>query len=69
MILRIDLSEDIMDNFILFFNQFLSYILLMAIIVAVGAVGFVIGVKWWKANDAKTASETAEEKDGTVNEG
>ena len=52
-----------MNNFILFLNQFLSYILLMAIIVAVGAIGFVIGVKWRKAKDAKAAAATETESE------
>ena len=47
-----------MNNAILFFNQFISYIVLMAIIVAVGAAGFAIGVKWRKSNEAKTATQT-----------
>ncbi len=48
-----------MNNLILFLNQFLSYILLMAIIVAVGAVGFTVGVKWRKAKDAAAAASEA----------
>ncbi len=44
-----------MNNLILFVNSFLSYIVLMAIIVAVGAVGFTVGVKWRKSKDAKAA--------------
>ncbi len=44
-----------MNNLILFVNQFLSYIVVMAIIVVVGAIGFIIGVKWRKAKDAKAA--------------
>ncbi len=47
-----------MNNAILFLNQFISYIVLMAIIVAVGAAGFAVGVKWWKSNEAKTAAQT-----------
>ena len=49
-----------MNNLILFLNSFLSYIVLMAIIVAVGAIGFTIGVKWRKAKDAKQAALSQE---------
>ncbi|MCR5281947.1 MAG: hypothetical protein K6E18_01115 [Lachnospiraceae bacterium] len=45
-----------MNNLILFLNQFISYIVLMAIIVVVGAIGFAVGVKWWKSNEAKTSA-------------
>ena len=54
-----------MQNFILFTNQFLSYILLMAIIVVVGAIGFFVGVKWRKAKDAKAAVEAGGESEST----
>jgi hypothetical protein len=46
-----------MNNLILFLNEFLSYILLMIIIVAVAAVAMFIGIKWRKAKDAKAALE------------
>ena len=52
-----------MNNLILFTNQFLSYLLLMAIIVAVGAIGFVVGVKWRKAKDAKVAAQGEQESE------
>ena len=57
-----------MNNLILFLNTFLSYIVLMAIIVAVGAIGFTIGVKWRKAKDAKAAAEENEAAKETVSE-
>ena len=50
------------ENAILFFNQFLSYILLMAIIVVVGGIGFFVGVKWRKAKDAKAAAESGQQE-------
>ncbi|MCR5338811.1 MAG: hypothetical protein K6E75_09645 [Lachnospiraceae bacterium] len=53
-----------MNNLILFVNQFLSYILVMAIIVIIGGIGFVIGVKWRKAKDAKAASDMPQEVSG-----
>ncbi len=49
-----------MNNLILFLNSFLSYILLMVIIVAVGAIGFTVGVKWRRAKDAKAAAQDTE---------
>ena len=56
-----------MENLILFTNQFLSYILLMAIIVVVGGIGFFVGVKWRNAKDAKAAAEGgASEESGAV---
>lgn len=42
-----------MNNLILFVNTFLSYILLMAIIVVVMAVGCILGLKWKKIKDAE----------------
>lgn len=52
-----------MNNLILFFNAFLSYILLFLVIIAVAAVAMFIGIKRRKAQDAKalleqTAAET-----------
>lgn len=52
-----------MNNLILFFNEFLSYILLFLVIIAVAAVAMFIGIKRRKAQDAKalleqTAAET-----------
>ena len=49
-----------MDNLILFVNQFLSYILLMAIIAAVGGAGLFVGIKWRKAKDATAEDNTGE---------
>ena len=49
-----------MGNLILFFNAFLSYLLLFVIIVALVIIACVIGVKWRKSKDAKLAlAETA----------
>lgn len=52
-----------MNNLILFFNAFLSYIVLFLVIIAVAAVAMFIGIKRRKAQDAKalleqTAAET-----------
>ena len=38
----------------------MSYILLMAIIVAVGGAGLAIGIKWRKVKDAKAGNEGAD---------
>ena len=47
-------------NFAAFFNQFLGYIITLIIIVAVAALGFVIGFFVRKSLDKKKASEQAE---------
>lgn len=44
-----------MQNLILFLNAFLSYLLVFVLIVALVIVACVIGVKWRKSKDAKTA--------------
>ncbi len=51
-----------MENAILFLNSFLSYLLLMAIIVVIAGVAVFIGIKLRKNKDAKqlAAEETAE---------
>lgn len=49
-----------MVNFAAFFNQFLGYIITLIIIVAVAAIGFVIGFFVRKSLDKKKASEQAE---------
>ena len=51
-----------MDNLILFLNQFLSYILLMVIIVAVGGAGLAAGIKWRKVKDARSGNDGADAK-------
>lgn len=51
-----------MNNLILFTNTFLSYLVVMAVIVIVAFVAMVIGIKWRKAKDAKTASLHTEEE-------
>ncbi len=43
-----------MNNLILFFNEFLSYILLFMVIIVVAAVAMFFGIKRRKAQDAKT---------------
>lgn len=53
-----------MANLILFLNSFLSYLLLFVLIIALVIIACIIGVKWRKSKDAKTAlsaeAETAE---------
>lgn len=46
-----------MANLVLFLNAFLSYLLLFVLIIAVVIVACIIGVKWRKSKDAKTAAE------------
>ncbi len=50
-----------MSNFILFVNAFLSYLLLFVLIIAVVVVACIIGVKWRKSKDAKTAAAVGED--------
>ena len=42
-----------MTNLILFFNTFLSYLLVFVIIVALVIIACILGVKWRKSSDAK----------------
>lgn len=46
-----------MDNLILFFNSFFSYVLLMAVIVVVAGAGIFIGTKMRKRNNEKSVTE------------
>ena len=50
-----------MTNLILFLNSFLSYLLLFVLIIALVIVACIIGVKWRKSKDAKTAVNTGAE--------
>ena len=43
-----------MNSLILFFNEFVSYILLFMVIIAVSAVAMFLGIKRRKTQDAKT---------------
>ena len=45
-----------MSNVIAFLNSFLSYLLLMAIIVVIAGVAIFIGIKTRKSKDAKAAN-------------
>ena len=42
-----------MGNLILFLNSFLSYLLVMAVVVVVAGVGIFIGIKMRKRNNEK----------------
>lgn len=53
-----------MTNLILFVNAFLSYLLLFVLIIAVVVVACIIGVKWRKSKDAKTAAGEGMQADG-----
>lgn len=44
-----------MNNLILFFNAFFSYLLLFIIIIALVVIACVLGVKWRKSKDKKLA--------------
>ena len=54
-----------MDNLILFMNSFLSYLLLMAVIVVLVGIAIFIGIKMRKSKNAKFAEEmmTAREQE------
>lgn len=53
-----------MENAILFANSFLSYLLLMAVIVVLAGVAIFIGIKMRKSKNAKEA--TTEQTTETV---
>ncbi|MCI8924524.1 MAG: hypothetical protein HFI45_11135 [Lachnospiraceae bacterium] len=46
-----------MSNLILFFNSFLSYLLVLAVIVVLAGIGIFIGIKMRKRNNEKSAVE------------
>lgn len=50
-----------MTNLILFINAFLSYLLIFVLIIALVIIACIIGVKWRKAKDAKSAENAAVE--------
>lgn len=55
-----------MTNLILFLNAFLSYLLIFVLIIALVIVACIIGVKWRKSKDAKTARQEAAENSADV---
>lgn len=56
-----------MNNLIAFINTFLSYIVVMAVIVVVAAVACAIGIAWRKAKDAKLAPVDGTDSQATEN--
>lgn len=46
-----------MTNLILFLNSFFSYLLCFFLIVALVVAACIIGAKWRKSKDAKTAAQ------------
>lgn len=46
-----------MGNLILFINSFLSYLLVMAVIVILAGLGIFIGIKMRKRNNEKSVAE------------
>lgn len=53
---------DIMNNLINFVNTFLSYLVLMVIILIVGGIAIAIGLTLAKKKNAKVAVETTAEE-------
>ena len=52
-----------MDNLILFINSFLSYLLVMAVVVVLGAIAIFIGIKLRKRKNAEhSAAAEADQK-------
>ena len=49
-----------MTSFILFFNSFLSYLLVFVLIVALVVVACILGAKWSKSSDQKKTGGTGE---------
>lgn len=47
-----------MSNLVLFINSFLSYLLVMAVIVVIAGAGIFIGIKARKSKDAKAGSDS-----------
>ncbi|MCR5374074.1 MAG: hypothetical protein K6E39_01705 [Lachnospiraceae bacterium] len=52
-----------MENFIIFFNSFFNYIVLLLCFVAVGAIGGIVGAIMAKKKVAKNAGEETDKKD------
>ncbi|MBD5544907.1 MAG: hypothetical protein HDR01_11895 [Lachnospiraceae bacterium] len=52
-----------MNNLILFFNSFLSYLLLFVIMIALVVAACIIGVKLRKSRDAKLQAEALLEEE------
>lgn len=52
-----------MTNLIAFVNSFLSYILVFAVILVVGAVAMFLGITTRKSKDAKLALEQGNEEE------
>ena len=60
-----------MTKWVLFFNSFLSYLLLTAIFVITAGIAIYIGIRLRKQKEAQRAAETSTEektKAGTTNE-
>lgn len=55
-----------MNNLILFLNSFLSYLLLLVIMIALVVIACVIGVKLRKSKDARLLEEELLEKEETA---
>lgn len=54
-----------MENLILFINKFLEYFILMLVIVAVAALGFIIGRFFAKRKEGKITKEDENRKENT----
>lgn len=53
-----------MANVAAFFGYFVSYLILFLVFVALAVIACMIGVKWRKAKDAKTALAEGSELEG-----
>ncbi len=47
----------VVENFVLFFNSFLSYALLLVVMAGLMLSGCLIGIRWRKSKDQKAALE------------
>ncbi len=54
------------NNIIRFINSFLSYLLVVAVVIIVASIAVFIGIKWRKTKDAKNALESTEEVSDSI---
>ena len=55
-----------MENLVLFLNSFMSYFLLLIIMVALMLAGCFIGIKWRKAKNQKAAVEAVNTENDVI---
>ena len=53
-------SGESMSNFVLFFNSFLSYLLLMAVVVVIAGAAIFVGIKMRKNKNSQAGNENTQ---------